>query len=69
MAVTVVLEIWNELVELGLGRLEGPSWRDVDAPDDLVDPYETGDVAALRRLLPYVVGPVFLDALTCSLRE
>jgi len=35
----------------------------VDASDDLVDSYETGDVAALRRLLPYVIGPVFLDAL------
>jgi hypothetical protein len=63
VAVAVVLEVWNELVELGLGRLEGPSWRDVDAPNDLVHSYETGDVATLRRLLPYVVGPVFLDAL------
>ena len=63
MAVAVVLEVWNEIIELGLGRLEGPSGRDVDAPNDLVDSDETGDVAALRGLLPYVLGPMFLDAL------
>jgi hypothetical protein len=63
VAVAVVLEVWNEIVELGLCRLEGPSWRDVDAPYDLVNSYETGNVAALRRLLEYVFGPVFLDAL------
>lgn len=63
VAVAVVLEVRNEIVELGLGRLEGPSWRDVDAPDDLVDSHDTGNVATLRRLLPYVFGPVFLDAL------
>lgn len=63
MAVAVILEVWNEIVELGLCRLEGPSWRDVDAPDDLVNSHKTGNIATLRRLLAYVFGPVFLDAL------
>jgi hypothetical protein len=49
MAVAVVLEVWNELVDLGLRRLEGPSWRDVDVPDDLVDSYETGDKVEWAR--------------------
>ena len=69
VAVGIVLEIRDEIVELGLGRLEGPSWRDVDAPDDLVDSHKTCNVAALRRLIPYVFGPVFLDALFGPLSE
>jgi hypothetical protein len=63
VTVSVLLEVWNEIVELGLGRLEGPPWRDMDAPDDLVDSHETSNVAAFRRLLPYMFGPVFLNAL------
>lgn len=63
VAVAVVFEVRNEIVELGLGRLEGPSRRNMDTPDDLVDSHETSNVAALRRLLPYVFGPVFLNAL------
>jgi hypothetical protein len=63
VAVAVLLEVWNEIVELGLGRLERPSRRDMDASDDLVDSHETSNVAALRGLLPYVFGPVFLNAL------
>ena len=69
VAVGIVLEVRDEIVELGLGRLEGPSWRDVDAPDDLVDSHKTCNVAALRRLIPYVFGPVFLDALFGPLSE
>lgn len=63
VAVAIVFEVWNEIVELGLRRLEGSSRRDMDTPDDLIDSHETSDVAALRRLLPYVFGPVFLNAL------
>lgn len=63
VAVAVVFEVRNEIVELGLGRLEGPSRRDMDTPDDLVDSHETSNVAALRCLLPYVFGPVFLNTL------
>jgi len=69
VAVAVVLEVWNEIVELGLGRLEGPSRRDVDTPDDLIDSHETSNVATLRRLLSYVVGPVFLNALLNRVRS
>jgi hypothetical protein len=46
--------------------LEGAPGREVEVPDDLVHAHETGDVAALRRLLLDVVGPVFLDALRPS---
>ena len=46
VAVAVVFEVRNEIVELGLGRLEGPSRRNMDTPDDLVDSHETSNVAA-----------------------
>lgn len=63
MAVPVIFQVRHELVYSGLGRLEGASGREVDVPDDLVHPHETGNVAAFRRLLLDMVRPVFLNAL------
>ena len=63
VAIAVIFQVWHELVYSGLGRLEGASRREVDVPDDFVHPHETGDVAAFRRLLLDMVGPVLLDAL------
>ena len=63
VAVAVVLQVWHELVNPRLRRLEGASGRELDVPDDLVHPQETGDVATFLRLLLNVFGPVFSNAL------
>ena len=63
VAVAIVLQVRHELVNPRLRRLEGASGRELDVPDDLVHPQETGNVATFLRLLLDVFGPVFLDAL------
>lgn len=63
VAVAVVLQVRHELVKPRLRRLEGASGRELDVPDDLVHPQDTGNVATFRRLLLDVFGPVFLNAL------
>lgn len=59
----IVSEIRNEFVEVSGTTLERTPRREVDVPNDLVNPHPPSNIASFVRLLLQLICPTFFSAL------